>query len=64
MPPAKSAKPEKKKEIILFRPPISSSSLLYVPSNAIEGKSRPNMHEQTLNLNVFHLLSKVWGTTQ
>lgn len=45
MPPPK---PEKKKEIILNRPPVSNSSLLFVPSNAFEGKSRPNVHEQIL----------------
>lgn len=40
MPP----KVEKKKEIILNRPQISNASLLSVPSDAIEGKSRPNVH--------------------
>ncbi|XP_026324540.1 uncharacterized protein LOC113233601 [Hyposmocoma kahamanoa] len=37
MPPPKLAKQEKKKEITLIRLPISDASLVFVPSNAIEG---------------------------
>lgn len=55
MPPPKSAKPEKKKEVFLNRPPISNASLLFVPSNAIEGKTHPCVNHQIYDLNMISI---------
>lgn len=56
MPPPKSAKPEKKKEIVLNRPSISNATLLIVPSDAIEGKIHPCVHHQIFDLNTISVI--------